>query len=229
MTKKNLIVSTFGLGALVIGAVVMLNSHSAPKSAALATREQAMAALGECIAKLRPQSKVLVLSNPFAKTSGFLDEKNQYERASVRGLRKGLGGSIPVTVVAPELRPEFLADRQSVIIPPDCQTPLSFVIQPSSVDQLSEAHPDCHVIVSLIGLPAGVDQLKIWNDKDPRCFALLLPDLRVLGPPTKAVESFERGKLLAAVVQDAASGEPLIVSRDNVESIIERQPKALGY
>jgi hypothetical protein len=115
------------------------------------------------------------------------------------------------------------------VIPPDSRTPLSFVMQPVSVDQLAESHPECRVIVSLIGLPLGVDRLKIWNEKDPRCFALLLPDLRVLGPPAKAVEAFQRGNLLAAVVEDAPSGDPLIVTRDNVVEVLERQPKALGY
>ena len=74
-----------------------------------------------------------------------------------------------------------------------------------------------------------MEELRIWSDKDPRSFALLLPDLGVLGPPAKAVEGFQRGKLLAAVAQDAKSGDPLIVTRDNLEAVLESQPKALGY
>jgi len=188
-----------------------------------------MEALGASIAKLSPQGQVLVLSNPFTKASGYLNEANQYERAAIRGLRNGLGQHIPVTVVFPEIRAEYFADRQSIILPPDCRTPLSYVVRPDSVEQLAQAHPECRVIVSLIGLPAGVDRLEIWCDKDPRCFALLLPDLRVLGPPAKVVEDFQRGKLLAAVAQDAKSGDPLVVTRENVEAVLERQPKALGY
>jgi hypothetical protein len=229
VNTKKIIVRACRLAVVVIGTVAVLKGTPSPKSAALATREQAMRALGACIAKLSPQCKVLVLSNPFAKASAYLDEKSQYERAGLRGLRRGLGRHIPVTVVFPEIRAEYFADRQSVILPPDCRTPLSFVIQPASVDQLAEAHPECRVIVSLIGLPAGVDELRIWSDKDPRCFALLLPDLRVLGPPAKAVEGFQCGKLLAAVAQDAKSGDPLIVTRDNLEAVLEGQPKALGY
>ena len=187
-----------------------------------------MEALGERIARLSPQCKVLVLSNPFTKDCGFLDDKRQYERAGVRGLRKGLGRDIPVTVVFPEIRPEYFTDRESIVWPADCRTPLSFAMQPSSLDQLAEAHPECRVIVSLIGLPVGVDQLKIWGEKDPRCFGLLMPDLRVLGSPAKVGEDFQRGKLLAAVTQDA-SGDPLIVTRDNIKAVLERQPKALGY
>jgi hypothetical protein len=102
-------------------------------------------------------------------------------------------------------------------------------MQPASVDQLAEAHPECSVIVSLIGLPVGVDKLKIWDEKDPRCFALLLPDLRLLGPPAEAVGAFQRGKLLAAVVQDLNSSDPLIVTRDNIVQVLEQQPQVFGY
>jgi hypothetical protein len=187
-----------------------------------------MEMLGAQISKLRPDCKVLVLSNPFTKESGYLNEKNQFERAGIRGLQKGLSGRSTVNVVYPEIRPEYFTNPQSIMIPPDSRTPLSFLVKPSSVDQLAEANPKCLVIVSLIGLPAGVDQLKIWREKD-RCFALLLPDLRLLGPPAKAIEAFQRGKLLAAVVEDQQSGDPLIVTRDNVGEVIKQQPKALGY
>jgi hypothetical protein len=133
-----------------------------------------------------------------------------------------------VKVVFPEIRPEYFANPESVIIPPDSRTPLSFLVRPDSVDELADAHPECTVIVSLIGLPAGVDRLKIWDEKDPRCFALLQPDLRLLGPPANAVEAFQRGKLLVAVAEDFQSGDPLIVTRDNVVEVLKRQPKALG-
>jgi len=43
------------------------------------------------------------------------------------------------------------------------------------------------------------------------------------------VGAFQTGKLLAAVDRDAASGDPLIVTRDNVEAVLQRQPQALGY
>ena len=188
-----------------------------------------MEMLGARIAKLRPECRVLVLSNPFTKESGYLNEKSQFERAGLHGLRKGLGRRSPVTVVFPEIRPEYLANPQSVIIPSDSRTPLSFLIQPASVDQLAEAHPDCRVVVSLIGLPVGVNQLKIWNEKERRCFALLSPDLRVLGPPDQAVAAFQQENLLAAVLENSKSGEPLIVTKDNVVQVLQRQPNALGY
>jgi hypothetical protein len=225
--RRNIAVS-LGLAAVTVTALIFLPRWFNPMSAALTARQQAMEKLGERIAQLRPKCPVLVLANPFTRDSGYLNEKNQYERAGLRGLRKGLGGRNRMKVVFPEIRPEYFANPQAVFIPPDSRTPLSFLMQPASVEQLSAAHPECGVIVSLIGLPAGVDQGKIWHENDPRCFALLLPDLRLLGPPGKAVEAFQRGKLLAVVGEDLLP-QPLIITRDNVVDVLKRQPKALGY
>ena len=188
-----------------------------------------MEMLGARVAKLRPHCKVLVLSNPFSKAAGVFDEKSQYESAGIDGLRKGLGPGAEVTVVFPEVRPEYFTHRESIVIPPDSRTPLSFVIRPEAVDQLAGAHPECNVIVSLIGLPAGVQQLKIWSEKDPRSFALLLPDLRLLGSPAEVAAAFGREKILAAVFQDPTSGQPLLVTRENIEELLAKTPKEIGY
>ena len=102
-------------------------------------------------------------------------------------------------------------------------------MDPASVERLAEAHPECGVIVSLIGLPARVDTLTLWNEKDPRSFALLLPDLRLLGAPAVAVGAFQCGKLLAAVIEDIHSGAPRVATRENVVELMEQQPRAFGY
>src|SRR5260221_13524245 len=114
-----------GVLAVVIGAMVVFGGASGPKNEALARREQVMESLGASIARLRPQSKALVLSNPFTKTTAYLNEISQYERAGLRGLRKGLGSKISVIVAFPEIRSEYFTDRQSIIFPPNCRTPLS--------------------------------------------------------------------------------------------------------
>ena len=90
MTAKRTIVVTLGLAVVAAATTAFLAFSSSPKSAALAAREHAMEMLGARIAKLRPESKVLALSNPFTKESGYLNEKSQFERAGLRGLRKGL-------------------------------------------------------------------------------------------------------------------------------------------
>jgi len=226
---KRFIAAAAALAVLVIAIIGLLRHTSSQKDAALVAQERAMKALGERIAKLKPQCQVLVLSNPFTKDAGYLDAKAQCERAAVSALRKGLGRHAAVTVVSPDIRAEYYTNRQSLVFPPECRTPLSFAIQPASVDLLADAHPECRVIVSLIGLPSGVERLRIWSEKDPRCFALLLPDLSVLGPPEKAMEAFESGKLLATADRDATSGDPLIVTRENFAEVLQLQPKALGY
>jgi hypothetical protein len=103
------------------------------------------------------------------------------------------------------------------------------LIQPASIDRLAEAHPECNVIVSLIGLPLGVDRLKVWNEKDARSFALLLPDLRVLGPPQEVLAAFRSGKLLTAVFEDPKSGDALLVTADNIVEVLKENSKLLGY
>lgn len=229
MKRRTAIVLSLASCVVAAAVVVWFLRGSGPKSAALEARQRAMEALGRSIAQSRPKGEVLVLSNPFTKDSGMFDPKAQFERAGIRGLRKGLG-DLPVTVAYPEIRPEYLTDPQSVLIPPESRTPLSFLVRPGSVEQLADAHPECTVIVSLIGLPAGVDQGKLWHRDDPRTFALLLPDLRVLGSPGKVVEAFQQGKLLAVVADDGLHpGEPLIVTRENVSDVLQRQPQSLGY
>jgi hypothetical protein len=213
---------------LALLAIVFFLRPASPKSSALSARERLLQALGAEIAKVRPHAKVLLLSNPFAQKAGAFNEKNQFERAGIRGLEKGLGKGSSVTVVFPEIRPEYLTNPESISIPPDSKTPLSFLVQPASIERLAEAHPDCNVIVSLIGLPIGVHELTLWSQKDPRSFALLMPDLRVIGPQNETLAAFQRGKLLAAVYQDT-SGAPFIVTQTNIARVLAEHPGMLGY
>ena len=226
-TKKSIFACALTL--LGLSAIGLFLWSARPRSAALSAREHLLQTLGSEIARLRPNSRVLVLSNPFAETAGAFDEKTQFEQAAIRGLRKGLGKGSSVSIVFPEVRPEYLATPDSIAIPSDSRTPLSFVIQPASIDRLADAHPDCDVIVSLIGLPVGVSELKIWSEKDPRAFALLMPDLRVIGPPTETRTAFQRGKILAAVYEDPASAQPLIITKTNIATILEERPQILSY
>jgi hypothetical protein len=228
LTAKKIIAAA--VAVVVLGAaIIAFLKRPTPQNAALSTRQNAMEVLGSQIAKLRPGCKVLVLANPFSKEASYLDEKSQFERAGIRGLQKGLGSKSPIKVVFPEIRPEFYTDRASVMMPDDSRTPLSFLVRAESVEKLAAANPECNVIVSLIGLPVGINQLSIWDKKDQRSFALLLPDLRVLGDPAHVVDAFQSGKLLAAVGEEAKDKPALIVTRENVNDILRRQPKAVGF
>ena len=227
-TRRSPVLLT-ALALLGVAAAAYFLWPASPKSTALSAREHLMERLGAEIAKIRPQAKVLVLSNPFADKAGAFNEKSQFERAGIRGLSKGLGKKSSVTVVFPEVRPEYVAHPESVAIPDDSKTPLSFLIQPGSVDRLADAHPDCNVIVSLIGLPVGLQELKTWSEKDSRSFALLMPDLRVIGPANEIIASFRRGKIMAAVFEDPTSTQPLVVTQTNIASLIAERPKILGF
>ena len=229
MSGKKAIILLLCTTAVVALAAVFLPRGASPKGSALSAREHALRLLGGRIAELRPGCKVLVLSNPFTRESSYLGQSSTFERVGLRGLRKGLGRQSPVKVVFPEIRPEFTTNPQSIQVPADSRTPLCYIIRPESVEQLAESNAECGVIVTLIGLPVGVEGLKLWSEKDPRCFAMLFPDLRHLGPPEQVMAAFERGKLLAAVVEDARSGEPLIVTRENIAEVLKKQPRVFGY
>lgn len=227
--RSHLIAALLGAAAVVALAFFLLTRPNAQQGAALDARQQALEMLGARIASLLPQCQALVLSNPFARNAGFTDERNRFEQAGIRGLSRALGKNSSVKVVYPEIRADYLANPASVAIPSDARNPLSFLMEPGSVDALAKANPRFNMIVSLIGLPVGVDQLGIWDEKDPRSFALLLPDLRLLGPPEKVVEAFQRGKILAAVAQVEGSPAPLIITKENVAEVLERHPSALGF
>lgn len=213
----------------VAAAAILLLRPAGPRSAALAARERAMQLLGEHIASRHPNRPVLVLANPLIRHAGRLNVNARFERAGVRGLRRGLGSGSSLTLVFPEILPAWFTNPQSIFVASDSRTPLSFIVEPASVEHLAQAHPECRVVVSLIGLPVGLDRREIWRQDDPRCFALLLPDLRLLGPPAAAEEAFERGKLLAAVAEEPPDRYPLIVTRENAAEVLEQHPETLGY
>lgn len=229
MNLKQLLALAAGLLVAVALGVFLLLRPSGAEGAALDVREKQLQKLGAALAAARPGCHVLVLSNPFARGSTLPNERSRFENAGVRGLREGLGKKSTVQVVFPEIRPEHFSNPGSIVIPPDSRNPLSFLMQPASVEALARAHPECQVIVTLIGLPVGVDQLSLWDEKDPHAFALLLPDLRLLGPPEKTLEAFRRGKILAAVADVPGSSEPLLITPDNAADILQRHPAALGY
>jgi hypothetical protein len=165
----------------------------------LGHREVATRVLGEYLATHFAGSKAVVLSNPFSTKPGQPREVYQYEKAGLQGLRKGLGVAVTLEAVAyPEIRPEFFQDRRAVPIDPATSTPLSFLVTKDSLDNISSQHPQALIIVSLIGLPVNVLQTQTWK-RDTR-FALLLPDLRMIGDQSSIRAAFRSGKVAAAVV-----------------------------
>jgi hypothetical protein len=208
----------------------------------LTQRELAMEYLGRYLASQYPGKKAVVLSNPFSQKSGQPREVYQFEKAGLQGLQRGLGKSVVIETVAfPELRPGFVEDRRSVFIDPHTTTPLSYVVTDEALDKIAGAHPQAELLVSLIGLPINVPQTETWKRANPRKFALLLPDLRMVGDEGAVREAVLSGKIAAFIMnkpgapaEDQPMGKDskmefdrrfLLVNRDTIDHLLQVYPR----
>jgi hypothetical protein len=209
-------------------------------SASLGQREIATQFLGEYLATRYSGKKAVVLANPFSTQRGQPREVYQFERAGLRGLRRGLGTAVAIEQVAyPEIRPEFLKDRSSVRIDPSTSTPLSYIVAEDALDKIGRQYPQAEILVSLIGLPINVLQSETWK-KGTR-FALLLPDLRMLGDRSSIRAAFQSGKIAAIVLNKPGApsdDQPLgrdpkmefelrflLVTPENVDQCLKAYPR----
>lgn len=166
----------------------------------LGQRELAMQFLGKYLSDHYPGGRALVLSNPFSKQPGQPREVYQYEQAGLRGLRRGLGKATKIEQVAfPELKPGALENPRAVAIDPATTTPLSYLVADDALDKLVHQFPQANLFVSLVGLPVNVRHTEAWKAAGPR-FALLLPDLRMVGDAAAVREAVQNGKLAAMVL-----------------------------
>lgn len=213
-----------------------------PQRNAWHVRELATQGLAEYLARTRPGSRVLVISNPFTRQKGIAPEIVAMEQAGLRGLNRGLGSALTIeATVFPELKPEALTDPQSLVTDPETSTPLSYLVTEETFDKLARRHSDCALIVSLIGLPANLEQVKCWQSSAGPQFALLLPDLRWIGNAAAVAGAVKRGKLAAFVLDKpgAPGGESgprgnfatefekrfLLVTAQNIDDVIEKYPQ----
>ena len=208
----------------------------------LTHRELAMEYLGRYLANQYPHKRAVVLSNPFSQEPGQPREIYQFEKAGLRGLRRGLGNAVVVEAVAfPELKPGFVKDHRSVFIDPQTTTPLSYVVSDEALDKIAAAHPQAELVVSLIGLPLKVRQTETWKPSNPMKFALLLPDLRMVGGEGAVREAILSGKIVACIMnKPGAPGEDqpmgkdsrmefdrrfLLVNRDTIDRLLQVYPR----
>lgn len=229
-------------GALALAAAFYFGFSRSGASAALEGRELAAEHLGRSLAALHPGTKVVIWSNPFAQRPGQERSIRDFELAGIEGLRRGLGDSVIIhAVVFPELKPEFVTDREAVFIDPHTSTPLSYVVTDAALDRTALEHPEATLIVSLIGLPLQVLISDVWKASDPRKFGLLLPDLRILGDAEVIRDAFSQGKIAAAVIPKPgapAENEPfsatgqaefdrrfLLLKRDNFDAVLKLYPR----
>ncbi len=164
-------------------------------------RELAMQFLGQYLASQYPGQRVIVLSNPFSTKPGQPREIYQFERAGLRGLRRGLGSALAIEqVVFPELRAGFEANHRAIFVDPRTTTPLSYVVAEDALDNLARQHPAAQILVSLIGLPVNVLETEAWKPDSGRKFALLLPDLRMIGDQAAIGRAIHSRKIAALVL-----------------------------
>ena len=231
-----LLASAFALAAT--GLWFWFARGSSDESVAL--RTVAMKTLAEHLAKQFPKQRVLVLANPFIHNSRQPKSIRVMEETSVNALKKELGGA-NVVMGFPQLRPGAWENPQSFVADPESTTPLSFLVAPDAIDSLVKEHGECKLIVSLIGLPVELNRVSAWTDTAGPRFALLLPDLRMIGSTSAVVAAMRSGKLVAFVLSKPGAnlderfsgGDAqmmfdrhfLLVTLENIESLARAHPK----
>jgi hypothetical protein len=181
-----------------------------PERNALRIRELATRGLAEYLAGRRAGERVVIVSNPFTERAGAAREIVETEQAGIRGLRAGFGRALTVAAVAfPELRPGALDDPRALLGDVETSTPLSYLMSPGAMDKLARQHPDAQLLVSLVGLPPGLGESEGWNAAGPPRFALLWPDLRLIGDTAAVVKALKSGKLAAAVLRRPGAPDDL--------------------
>lgn len=214
MNRRLLLIVGFVVLAVGLGAAWLW--RRGPHQEVLHVRELATRGLAEHLARAFPGHRALVISNPFTQQNDLPREMREMEEAGLRGLREGFGSKVSLVAVAfPELKPEAKENPRAVFIDPESTTPLSYLVTEEAFDKLARQYPDCDLLVSLIGLPAKLARVQCWQNPGGPKFALLLPDLRVIGNNAAIRQAMRGGKLAAFVLarpgapktQPAADGE----------------------
>ena len=197
--------------------------------------------LADYLAKTHPNAKVLVLSNPFATRPQMDQAVVDQEKSGIEGLKAGFKNKMEsMKVVYPALDPESYASPRSFVPDFSVTTPISFLFAPNALTELQKENGDYDLWISLIGLPVDIVEADLWKKNDGPRFALLLPDLRVLGGVESIKTAFRRGKLIAIVLtqqdrmfdtrtmngdaREAFDQRYLLLTEDNVDEFIERHP-----
>jgi hypothetical protein len=213
-----------------------------PEGNALRVREIATRGLAEYLARVHAGSSALILSNPFTRQKDTAEAIVEMEQAGIRGLREGFGRNISVTaVVFPEFKPGAREDPRALLADVETTTPLSYLVETEALDRLARQYAHCELIVSLIGLPVDVARCESWKAAGPPRFALLLPDLKIIGEAAAVKSAMKSGKLAAFVL--ARPGRPgddttpgrdwkaefekrfLLVTPENVEQVMQGHPE----
>lgn len=182
----------------LVGLSVWYFSRDKAQSRAFEERQLTTRVLAEYLAKKFPGERVLVISNPFTEL-GAESDIVEMEEAGIAGLRHGFGKKATLKVVFPELKPEARSNPRTLLKNPETPTPLSYLVTDDAFDKLVTANPTFELIVSLVGLPAALDKVQCWQKPEKPSFALLLPDLTLIGNSAEIQNVLKSGKLAAFV------------------------------
>ena len=232
------------LAVFVGGLAYQIFLKPTPQGSALRARQIATRGLADYLAAHHAGQRALVVSNPFTQRKDPDPAIVATEEAGLRGLREGLAGKVASVVAWPELKPEALSDPRALIAGRETVTPLSYCVATDAFDKLARAHPECGLVISLVGLPAELDSCEIWKQSGAPRFALLLPDLGIVGDVNAVVGAFQSGKLLACVLrkpggradETPARGDFktefeqrfLLLTAENAGPLFEASPGLLG-
>ena len=203
--KQIFVVAIFAGALFSIFRYLPLSTDAAAQRKVLARREIALRVLAEYLAGEFPGQKALIVSNPFAQQKNKPRIIAAFEEAGIRGLKKGWSGKVHLQGIGiPELDPAAMKHPTDLSIDRQTTTPLGYLTTAGAWDQLLRDHPGTDLVVSLIGLPATLRNLEIWQQAKPH-FALLLPDLRMIGGAAEIAEAFSAGKLAAVILEKPGS------------------------
>jgi len=214
-----------------------------PQGNALRAREIATRGLADYLARAHDGKKALVVSNPFTQRKDTAKAIVETEQAGIRGLREGLGKSVMVAaVVFPQLKPGAEDNPRAMLADIETATPLSYLMTSVAFDELARQYADCELMVSLVGVPLEVSGTEAWKAPGAPRFALLLPDLKIIGDTGAIKSAMKSGKLTAFVL--ARPGAPddetspgkdwkaefekrfLLVTAENIDSVVQAHPDA---
>jgi hypothetical protein len=216
-----------------------------PESTALQSRQLACRALAEHLARAFPGKSALVVANPFAREADAARGVREADDAGQRGLREGFGAAVRLAAVAhPQFKPGARENPRAFIGGETTITPMSYLVAEDAFDRLLEQHTGAEIVVSLIGLPADLNAFEAWHKAPPPRFALLFPDVRLLGGTTALGAALRSGRLAAVVLRKPGGvdeetpvrGEAqvvfaeryLLVTAENFDGMREQFPAAFA-
>ncbi len=208
----------------LVGAVVWWFAwRSTPQRTAFRAREIATWGLAQHLSQKHPGCRVLVVANPFIRQPGIAKDFIETEEAGIRGVRLGLGTQGAVAVAFPELKPDAGTNPRALLQDADTTTPLSYLVTEEAFDKLLQQNAGSDTVVSLIGLPVELGKVEAWTKPGLPRFALLLPDLGMIGNAGAVKKALQSGKLTAFVLaRPGGAGAETDVSSDTAEEFEKR-------